>query len=362
MARFIAFYLPQFHPTNENDKWWGKGFTEWHSVVRAKPLFWGHKQPHLPADLGFYDLRLEETRIAQAELARKSGIEGFCYWHYWFGNGKRLLERPFNEVLTSGKPDFPFCLGWANHSWEKKLWDKNGTSEVLIEQTYPGEDDYINHFNAVLPAFLDKRYIKVNDKPLFVIYHPGGSPEIPKFIATWRKLAKQHGVNDIFFVAKDNDSRAKENILAMGFDAIYNLDHINIHHHLNLVKKIWLYICREWLKIPTVFEYKDAINYMVTDKSYDRDVMPSIAPNWDHSPRSGRRAIILQNSRPDYFKKVVHSALKSVANKPKDEQIVFLVSWNEWGEGNYLEPDTEFGHGYLHALRDAVEEFGNSKR
>ena len=361
-ARFIAFYLPQFHPIPENDEWWGKGFTEWHAVVRAKKLFAGHKQPHLPADLGFYDLRLEETRIAQAEMAKKAGIDGFCYWHYWFGNGKRLLERPFNEVLESGKPDFPFCLGWANHSWEKKLWDKNGTSEVLIEQTYPGEEDYINHFYSVLPAFKDKRYITINDKPLFVIYNPKGSTEIPKIIALWRKLAKENGLKDIFFVAKDADSRAKEKNIAMGFDAIYNLDHINIHHHLNIVQKVWLYILREWLHLPTIFQYKDAINYMITKNSYERDVIPSIAPNWDHSPRSGRKSIILKNSKPEYFKQVVLKALDAVKNKPKDEQIIFLVSWNEWGEGNYMEPDLEFGHGYLDALKDAIETFDKNNK
>lgn len=360
-ARFIAFYLPQFHPIPENDEWWGKGFTEWHSVVRAKPLFIGHKQPHLPADLGFYDLRLEETRIAQAKLAKEAGIEGFCYWHYWFGNGKRLLERPFNEVLSSGKPNFPFCLGWANHSWEKKLWDKNGNSELLIEQTYPGKDDYINHFYTVLPAFKDKRYITIDNKPLFVIYNPGGFPEISKFLLIWRSLAIENGLNDIFFVAKDADSRKKDEYISMGFDAIYNLDHINIHHHLNLTKKIWLYIKREWLHIPTTFEYKDAINHMITSESTKIDVFPSIAPNWDHTPRSGRKSIILKNSTPKYFKKAVLLALNAVKNKPAEKRIVFLVSWNEWGEGNYLEPDTEFGNGYLNALKEAIEFYESEK-
>lgn len=148
-ARVIALYLPQFHPIPENDAWWGKGFTEWTNVAKAKPLFKGHYQPHIPADLGFYDLRLPEVREAQAELAREAGIEGFCYWHYWFGNGRRLLERPFNEVLESGKPDFPFCLAWANHSWSSNSWKKGFALQkntLLLEQTYPGEQDYIDHF------------------------------------------------------------------------------------------------------------------------------------------------------------------------------------------------------------------------
>jgi lipopolysaccharide biosynthesis protein len=356
MARFIAFYLPQYHPIPENNAWWGPGFTEWHNVVRAKKIFRGHKQPHLPADLGFYDLRLEETRIAQAKLARDAGIEGFCYWHYWFGNGKRLLELPFNEVLISGKPDFPFCLAWANHSWERKLWNKEGNSEILIKQTYPGIDDYVDHFMTMLPAFRDKRYIKVNDKLLFVIFNSIENPvAIEEFIRTWRKLAKQYGLIDFFFVAKDSDTRNKENNIALGFDAIYDDNVFNIHHRLNIVKKVLLYIHREWLNHPTVFQYKDAIHYMLTEQSKENDVIPVIAPNWDHSPRSGDNAILLHNAHPKYFKQLVCKTLETIKNKPKEEQIIFIKSWNEWGEGNYMEPDCEYGTGNLQALKEGIE-------
>ena len=173
-ARVLAYYLPQFHPVPENDKFWGPGFTEWTNVAKAKPLFRGHYQPRIPADLGFYDLRLPEVREQQAQLAREAGIEGFCYWHYWFGNGRQLLQRPFNEVLASGKPDFPFCLAWANHDWSTKSWQRGKgkvDSSVMIEkQLYPGDEDYIHHFNYVLPAFRDHRYITVDGKPLFLIF------------------------------------------------------------------------------------------------------------------------------------------------------------------------------------------------
>jgi lipopolysaccharide biosynthesis protein len=354
--RFIAFYLPQFHPIPENDMWWGKGFTEWHNVVKAKKLFLGHHQPHLPADLGFYDLRLNETRIQQAELAKQYGIEGFCYWHYYFGGGKRLLERPFNEVVTSGEPDFPFCLAWANHSWEKKLWDKNGSSTVLIEQTYQGVDDYIAHFNELLSAFKDRRYIKINGKLLFLIYAPLASKEIAVFIKIWQELALEHGVNGFYFVGRDSDGRDKNKILSIGCDAIFDVKAYNIHHRLSIIKKTSMYIMRNWFGIPTVFRYKDAIKYMVTDNAQEHDVYPVIAPNWDHSPRSGRRSIILHNSRPEYFKMVVKKAISLVANKPQEERVIFLQSWNEWGEGNYLEPDMEFGTRYLDALKDAIDE------
>ena len=353
-ARIIAFYLPQFHPIPENDKWWGKGFTEWTTVVKAKPLFRGHNQPNIPADLGFYDLRLADTRIAQAELARKHGIEGFCYWHYWFGNGKRLLERPFEEVLTSGEPDFPFSLAWANHSWERKTWDKNGSSEMLIEQLYPGEHDFVNHFNALLPAFKDSRYIKVNGKLLFLIFDPSNTVEISKFIKCWRKLAQENELNDFYFVAKDADSRNKARSLSNGFDAIYNDDVFNIHHRLNKFHKVLLMIKRDWFKQPTFFDYKKAINYMVTDDCKRNDVIPVIAPNWDHSPRSGSKSINLRNSKPEYFKKIVKRAIDVVKDKPADEQIIFLKSWNEWGEGNYIEPDIKNGTKYLKVLRDVL--------
>ena len=156
-ARLISFYLPQFHPIPENDRWWGRGFTEWTNVTKAKPLFKGHYQPRLPADLGYYDLRLPEVREAQAELARNAGIEGFCYYHYWFG-GKQLLEQPFNEVVASGKPDFPFCLCWANQTWTG-VW-YGAPHRTLVEQTYPGREGHRRHFLALRRAFLDERYLR----------------------------------------------------------------------------------------------------------------------------------------------------------------------------------------------------------
>ena len=153
-ARVIAFYLPQYHPIPENDEWWGKGFTEWTNVGKAKPIFRGHYQPRVPADLGYYDLRLPIIREQQAQMAREAGVEGFCYWHYWFGNGKTLLSEIFDEVLATGKPDFPFCLGWANHTWTRKNWNavatKSTLEQTLLLQEYPGDEDYENHFSEYI--------------------------------------------------------------------------------------------------------------------------------------------------------------------------------------------------------------------
>ncbi len=358
MSRLIAFYLPQFHPTPENDEWWGAGFTEWHSVTQAKTLFRGHKQPHLPADLGFYDLRVPETREAQAVLARKAGIEAFCYWHYWFGKGKRLLERPFAEVVSSGKPDFPFCLAWANHSWYKKLWDPKakGKDKLLIEQTYPGVEDYENHFNELLPAFKDKRYLRVNGKVFFLIYDTRKFDDIRTFISTWRRLAKENDLNDFYFVGTDFDGRFMDDIFSKGFDAVYENDSINIHHHLTKIEKGLLYLQRKYLKHPTKFDYKRAMKYMIGPMCSQNNVFPMITPNWDHSPRSGNRAFILTNSTPQLFKEIALKALDVVKDKPKEEQIIMIKSWNEWGEGNYMEPDLEYGHGYIDALKEAIEE------
>lgn len=357
MARFIAFYLPQYYPTAENNEWWGKGFTEWTNVAKARPLFPGHHQPNIPADLGFYDLRVPETRKEQAELAREAGIEGFCYWHYWFGGDQRLLDRPFREVLETKEPDFPFCLGWANHSWYKKLWDPSspGKDVLLIEQKYLGEEDYKKHFYDMLPAFKDKRYIKVDNKLLFVIYDHKPI-EVIDFMKVWRRLAKENGLNDFYFITKDASSRDKDYCINAGFDAILNDDKFNIHHNLPSWKKAILYVLRKYLKIPTVFQYKDAIKYMVVDDCASENVIPSIAPNWDHSPRSGRKSIILTKSTPDLFKKIAKETIRLVSKKPVQKQIIFITSWNEWGEGNYMEPDLQYGKGYIMALQSAIKE------
>lgn len=358
MPRFIAFYLPQYHATPENDEWWGPGFTEWINVAKARALFKGHIQPHLPADLGFYNLLYPEIKEQQAQLAKEAGIEGFCYYHYWFGNGKMILQKPLEQILETEKPDFPFCIAWANHSWYKKNWnpDIKGENVMLVEQTYPGDEDYIAHFNYLLPAFKDKRYIRVNGKLFFIIYITEYFKDVKHFIELWRELAKINGLGDFYFVTTDSDSRNKEKNLSYGFDAIYNSDMLNIHHNLSTIKKIWFLINRKYFHRPTVFQYKDAIKYMIIDDCKNAGVIPLIGPNWDHTPRSGNFGMVLQNPDPKYFKEVAKKAIEIVRDKPADEQIIMIKSWNEWGEGNYMEPDREYRLGYIHALRDAIKE------
>lgn len=355
MIDYIALYLPQFQPNNDNDRWYGKGFTEWTNVAKAKPLYRGHYQPHIPADLGFYDLRVRETRLAQAEMAKQYGVAAFCYWTYWFGDGKQLLEKTIWEVYSDREITLPFCLAWANHSWEKKQWNKNGSNELLVEQKYLGEKDYTDFFYNYLPIFKDERYYRVDGKLFFIIYSPLESNEISKFISTWRILAKKENIGDFYFVGKDMSGENVERIKSVGCDAVFDDNTLNIHHELSMATKIRLFIERKYLKKPTVFKYKEAINYMITQSETRDDVIPVVAPNWDHSPRSGRNGLILDSCEPKYFYKLLQKAIKCVEKKDPGHRQVIIKSWNEWGEGNHMEPDLKYGLGYLEALRKSLE-------
>jgi hypothetical protein len=352
-ARVIAFYLPQFHPIPENDKWWGKGFTEWTNVGKAKKLFKGHYQPRVPADLGYYDLRVPETRKAQAVMAKEHGIEGFCYWHYWFGNGKRLIERPFNEVVASGEPDFPFCLAWANESWKgfaHGLKNRN----MLIEQLYPGIEDYTAHFYEVLPALKDERYITVNNKPLFMIYKALAFKEVSIFIDLWQKLAKQNGLEGIYFVSQTSQIGDKNTILNLGFDAININRMFDFIENRSYLQKVFQRLKIKFLSYPRIYKYSGVIKWFSGEEDKDSNVFPCIFPNWDHTPRSGKEGIILQDSTPHLFGKHVSTVVESVKQKNDQEKIIYLKSWNEWAEGNYMEPDLKYGMKYLEVLRNIL--------
>lgn len=354
-ARVIAFYLPQYHPIPENDQWWGKGFTEWTNVGKAVPLFKGHYQPRVPADLGYYDLRVAETRKAQADMAREYGVEGFCYWHYWFGNGKRLIERPFNEVVNSGEPDFPFCLAWANETWKgfaHGLTNRN----ILIEQLYLGVDDYTAHFYEVLPAFRDKRYIRVEDKPIFVIYRPLADPEIKIFMDVWRKLALSNGLKGIYFVGHNNESKEIEELFATGIDAI-NTTRLNNYlvNKRSFAKRVYDKLNRILKKVPAVYPYKImATCFIVPEIDSIENIYPSIIPGWDHSPRSGREGLVMTDATPEHFESHVKEVVEIIKNKREEHKIVFLKSWNEWAEGNYMEPDLKWGSRFLEVLKKQI--------
>ncbi len=350
-ARVIAFYLPQFYPIPENNTWWGKGFTEWTFVARARPLFPGHYQPRVPADLGFYDLRLPEARAAQAEMAAAHGIEGFCYWHYWF-SGKRLLERPFEEVLALQEPDFPFCLAWANHSWSGIWHGKPG--HILMEQAYPGMEDHKRHFQTLLKAFQDPRYIRVDGKPLFLIFKPGLLPDAPAVLDLWQELAQKAGLAGLYMTAIYQAEQVPD-YKALGFDAATLCNQTKIIYQKDPLPDMSARprFLRKNNGIPKglrVYRYRDAL----PDFLEDGDHHPCLVPNWDNTPRAGNRGIVLLDSGPDLFKSQVKKALDKTEGKDPEHRLVFVKSWNEWAEGNHLEPDSVFGRGYLEALRDVV--------
>jgi lipopolysaccharide biosynthesis protein len=362
-------YLPQFHPIPENDTWWGKGFTEWTNVTKATPLFGGHYQPHLPADLGFYDLRLQETRIAQAALAKQYGIYGFCYYHYWF-NGKQILERPFQEVLNTGKPDFPFMLCWANENWTK-TWD-GLENNILLKQEYSEQDD-IDHIHALIPAFKDSRYIKVEGKPVFAIYRSTHIPDIKNTIKRWRCEAKKNGVQ-LYLCRMDSFGESGENYLKDGFDAAINFEPFtfNLYKMKERItssaiqnKMSYWYIKYKLSskakrgklikKLTSELDYNEYVDFTKRNLDVDYKRYPGITPMWDNTARRQKDYFLFKNATPKKYQEWFEAEIKSFIPYSKDENFIFINAWNEWGEGNHLEPCKKWGLQYLEATKAALE-------
>ena len=355
-VRAIAFYLPQYHPIPENDEWWGKGFTEWMNVTKARPQFPGHYQPHVPADLGFYDLRLPETRQAQADLARRYGIQGFCYYHYWF-DGRSILERPFNEVLATGKPDFPFCLCWANENWTR-VWD-GADREILLEQRYSDQDD-IEHFKSLIPAFKDPRYIRINGKPLYLVYRTGLLPDPGRTAQTWRDIASSAGLGDIF-LARVESQDVRIDPREIGFDAAVQFAPLIAYptRRHKFRSPLYAMLAKAGL-FPRgfvdnlVLDYTTVRQQMLGRKEPEYTHFKCVSPSWDNTARR-KPAWILFNSTPTLYEEWLRIAIdRTMARYRGDERIVFINAWNEWAEGNHLEPDLKWGHAYLEATHRAI--------
>lgn len=359
----LAFHLPQFHPIPENDAWWGSGFTEWTNVTRARPVVPGHYQPHLPADLGFYDLRLPDARAAQAGLARQYGIDGFVYYHYWF-TGKRVLNRPVDEILASGQPNFPFCLCWANENWTR-AWDGR-SGQTLLEQHYSDADDAA-HIRHLLPFLADPRYVRVGGRPLLLIYKSELLPEPARTAETWRNIALNAGIGELFLARVESVSYDVDPA-SIGFDAAVEfapdwraVRRKEVGRVRRALSKLGMFP-RGYLE-HRIAEYGDLVERMLgkPEPAYRR--YRCVTPGFDNSARRKTDATIFMNSTPtaygDWLRQVLLAELR--AQRPSNEKLVFVNAWNEWAEGNHLEPDQRWGRAYLEATLRAIDEAGGER-
>ncbi len=369
--QFLAYYLPQYHPIPENDLWWGNGFTEWTNVTKAKPLFKGHYQPILPADLGFYDLRLPEIQEQQALLAKEYGVDGFIYYQYWFGNGKMLLEKPAEAMLKNKNIVLPFCFCWANETW-KGIWHGLDNPDTLIEQTYQGEQDYMEYFNYLLAFFQDERYIKIDNKPMFHVYRFDDIPNHEAFITIFNELAIVNGFDGIHFIA----TICSDIVLNNKF--IYGKVGVDVFMRMRYGQEILFFkkgnfakierklkkVVREYLKLdnhidsrskPLIFDYKKGVEKMNMTFNSEKHI-PCVFPNWDNTARSGNKAMIFKNATPETWKVQLESTVSELLKKSNRPEIVVIKSWNEWAEGNHLEPDAKFGLKWLQAIKEVKEQ------
>jgi lipopolysaccharide biosynthesis protein len=354
--RAVAFYLPQFHPIPENDAWWGTGFTEWRNAAKARPLFPGHYQPHLPGELGFYDLRVPEVREAQASLARSHGLSAFCYYHYWFG-GRRLLERPFAEVLSSGRPDFPFLLCWANENWTR-VWD-GGSRDVLMPQAYSDSDD-VAHFAFLARAFEDPRYVRVDGKPVFLVYRASDLPDPRRTTETWRREARRLGIGEVYLARVEGF--ASERAVPpgeWGFDA--GVAFVPDYQTLGRPLRRSLF----WRGARTlgftakgyrqnVFDYDAVVTEMLSRPAPDYPRLPCVTVAWDNSARRAEHAVIYRDATPETYGRWLRAEADRLRTRTDVPHLLFVNAWNEWAEGSHLEPDARWGRAYLEATAAAL--------
>lgn len=343
--RLIAFYLTQFHPIPENDAWWGKGFTEWTNVTKAKPLFDGHYQPHLPADLGFYDLRVRATRHEQIRLAKEFGIDGFCYHYYWF-SGTRLLNQPLDDMLADPKSDMPFCLSWANENWTRR-WDA-ADHEILIAQKYLPDDD-LNFIKSLIPFFSDSRYIRLEGIPLLIVYRPQHLPNASNTAKIWRNFCRSAGIGEIHICAALTHGNVDH--IQFGFDSgvefpPHNIQSNNIADEISFDSPFRGYVA----------DYQDIAKTYLDKKYSNSNVFRGLFPSWDNTARTGDRGVVILNSSPDNYEYwLSESIARTVNDFPGKERLVFINAWNEWAEGCHLEPDRKSGNRYLEATKRAKD-------
>ena len=356
--KIIAFYLPQFHSIPENDFWWGKGFTEWENVKKSRPMFKGHNQPEKPFNDYYYNLLDSNVQVWQAELAKKYGIYGFCYYHYWF-EGKKLLEKPMENMLRNERVNIPFCLCWANETWSR-TWDGKET-DILIRQNYNEDRNaWKNHFNYLLNFFRDKRYIKVNNKPLVIIYKPQLIKNGSELVQYWNVLAKDAGFDGLYLgyqhpSAFDYNLSSFKFDFAIEFEPFYTVyeckkNHVQLESPIARIKKK---IC----KLPTVYNYDLIWGKIISRKPNSRLLCPGAFPAWDNTPRRKNKAIIFWKASPKKYREYLIHRIES-AKKNYDSDFLFINAWTEWAEGAHLEPSEKDGFGYLESTKDALIETG----
>jgi glycosyltransferase involved in cell wall biosynthesis len=352
--KYIAFYLPQFHPFKENDEWWGKGFTEWTNVSKSVPQYVGHYQPHLPDELGFYDLRLPEIMERQIELAKQFGIYGFCFYYYWF-SGKRLLEKPLDAFLKNKNLKQPFCLCWANENWSRR-WD-GLEQDVLMKQEYT-ETDRDEFVRDIKKYIVDERYIKIKEKPVLLVYRPGIIPDLKNTIKKWRSNFIKEGVGEVYLVAVKGFGF--EDYKEAGFDMCVEYFPHNMPGCPDITHR-FQYFSPEFS--GNVFDYQQFVENKQYLKNEANPAFKCVSPGWDNSARKPKGGMVLQGANPDlYFNWLSSVSSFTKKHHSRDEQYVFINAWNEWAEGAHLEPDRKFGYGYLKATRDALEEKQNHKK
>jgi lipopolysaccharide biosynthesis protein len=358
--KVVAFYLPQFHEIPENNLWWGPGFTEWTNVRRAAPLFPGHYEPREPLDDNYYSLLDPRIPEWQAQLAKKYRIDAFCYYHYWF-NGRRLLEQPFENMLKSGAPDFPFLLSWANEPWSR-AW--NGRRrDVIAPQSYGDKSDWARHFEYLARAFRDRRYLRQEGKPIFVIYRPSHFKRCGEMLEFWRRLAPEYGFDGLHLLHVLNTFEPR---IVKGFDGVIELEPTFTISHRMPLSWVWVRyaralrrsLARDPDRIPS--RYLDRVDYDLVWKRIlarnpsRRGVRNYLGafPDWDNSPRRARSGTMFERSTPAKFQQYFLSQLERT-NSGRDDGLVFVNAWNEWAEGAYLEPDKKNGYAYLEAIARA---------